>query len=182
MIAQKNTVDGIELYVFPAEYDCWNTINDKSPEQKMNYFTEDVGMNANYFIMFNEFPFWMNSKEYKLPTNIRGELYLFQHKQLLNRYSMERTTNGLGEVDYINLNQPITSGYYPMMHHYNGMPFPQRPANSKIPKEAFKDVQVINICFFIKYQMRINTERYKKICLKGYLKYKISLRDRCFDL
>lgn len=118
-------------------------VRDEVPEQhKLSYFTEDVGLNAYYSAINHEFPVFMNSEKYNLPKGIRGEAYLYVFKQTLVRYYMERLSNGMGEVSYVDLNRPIATGYYPTMHHQNGLPFPQRPVNSEIPLREHMNVQV----------------------------------------
>lgn len=118
-------------------------VRDNVPEQqKLSYYTEDIGLNNYYFLTSHEFPYWMNSVKYNMPQNVRGELYLFTHKQLLVRYYLERLSNDMGEIDYVDMNKLVTTGYYPTMHYRNGLPFPQRPIDSEIPLHLHKDVQV----------------------------------------
>lgn len=142
-IGMKKTAGGVDYYYIPSNYTDWHMIDDEVPEQeKLSYFLEDIGLSAFYFAMNHDFPVWMNSVQYKMPQHIRGELYMFIHKQLLIRYYLERLSNDMGEIPYVDMNKPIVPGYYPMMHHHNGLPFPQRPVDSEVPLHAHKYVQV----------------------------------------
>lgn len=139
----KKTVGGVDTYYIPANYSGWYMVRDEVPEQqKLSYFTEDVGLNAYYSVMNHDSPLWMNGEQYNLLKEIRGEMYLYLHREILIRYNLERLSNGIDKVSYVDLNKPIASGYYPTMHQHNGLPFPQRPANSEIPLREHKNVQV----------------------------------------
>lgn len=140
----KKTVGGVDYYYIPSNYTGWHMVGDEVAEQeKLSYFTEDIGLNAFYFILNHDFPLWMKSVQYNMPQHIRGELYMFSHKQLLNRYYLERLSNDMGEIMYVDVNKPVVPGYYPMMHHHNGLPFPQRPADFVVPLHAHRYVQAI---------------------------------------
>lgn len=138
----KKTVGGVNYYMIHSNYSGWYLVRNNLPEQKLSYFTEDVGLGQFYFMINHDFPYWMNSVQYKLPTNVRGEMYLFLHKQLLVRYYLERLSNDMGEIDYVDFHQPIVTGYYPTMHHHNGLPFPQRKTDATVPLYMHKYVQV----------------------------------------
>lgn len=97
-----------------------------NPEQKVSYFTEDIGLNAWYYYFQADFPYWMGGKEFNLYKDRRGELYLFHHQQLLARYYLERLSNDLGTIPEFTWHAPIKTGYYPDMYYYNGVPFPAR--------------------------------------------------------
>ncbi|XP_071571881.1 hexamerin 70b [Temnothorax nylanderi] len=140
----KKTVGGVDYYYIPSNYTTWYMGGDEvSEQQKLSYFIEDIGLNAFYFVTNHDFPVWMNSVRYNMPQHIRGELYIFSHKQVLNRYYLERLSNDMGEISYVDVNKPVVPGYYPTMHHHNGLPFPQRPVGSEVPLHAHKHVQAI---------------------------------------
>lgn len=82
----KKTVGGVDYFVIPANYSGWYLTRDDVPEQKLSYFTEDVGLNSFYFLMNHNYPSFMSSKTYNLLGSARGEYYFFTHKQLLTRY------------------------------------------------------------------------------------------------
>lgn len=84
----------------------------------------------------------MNSIEYNLTSYRRGERYFNDHKQLLARYNLERLSNGLGDMEDINWNGKILTGFYPDMSDYNGVPFPKRPDNAGVPLHKYKSAQV----------------------------------------
>lgn len=95
-------------------------------EQKLSYYTEDIGLNTYYYYFHAIFPFWMQGDEYGFLKERRGEVYFYFHQQLLARYYLERLTNGLGEIPEFSWRWPIKTGYYPNMLYRTGTPFPQR--------------------------------------------------------
>ncbi|XP_014471274.1 PREDICTED: hexamerin-like isoform X2 [Dinoponera quadriceps] len=144
----KKTISGVDTYYIPANYSGWYVVRDETPEQqKLSYYIEDVGLNAYFYLSYHDFPWWMNSVEYHMPEHIRGESFIYNFKQMLTRYYLERLSNDIGEIDYVDVTRPIVTGYYPTMHSHNGVPFIQRPVNSKIPLhnhhyvEALQDFQ-----------------------------------------
>lgn len=131
--------------IIHSNYSGWYISHEDADEQ-LNYFTEDIGLNVNYFYFVHDYPFWMSSHEYNLQKVVRGESYYYGHKQILARYYMERLSNDLGEIELINWNEPIFTGYYPTLNHPNGLPFPTRESYSKIPYykyDELHDVQEI---------------------------------------
>ncbi|KAG5332240.1 HEXA protein, partial [Acromyrmex heyeri] len=140
----KKTIGNADYYYIPSNYTSWHTFGNEMPEQqKLSYFLEDVGLNTFYFAMNHNFPIWMNSTQCNMPQHIRGESYIFNHKQILNRYYLERLSNDMGEITYIDLNKPIVPGYYPTMQYHNGLSFPQRHVGSQVPLHAHKYLQAI---------------------------------------
>ncbi|XP_018058979.1 PREDICTED: hexamerin-like [Atta colombica] len=140
----KKTFGNADYYYIPSNYTSWHTFGNEMPEQqKLSYFLEDIGLNTFYFAMNHNFPIWMNSIYYNMPQHIRGELHIFNHKQMLNRYYLERLSNDMGEIAYVDLNKPIVPGYYPTMQHHNGLSFPQRHVGFEVPLHAHKYIQVI---------------------------------------
>lgn len=125
-----------------ANYTGWYINQEHDMEWKLNHFTEDIGMNTFYAYITAIFPGWMESEKYKLMKDVRGESYYFLHKQILARYYMERLSHDLGQVEYIDWDKPIVTGYYPSMVHPTGLPFPRRPSWSDVPLNKYKNVEV----------------------------------------
>ncbi|XP_011305212.1 arylphorin subunit alpha [Fopius arisanus] len=125
-------------YVIFGNYSGWYLHRDYDPETKLQYFTEDIGLNAFYFFFRQDNPWWLGSDEFGLAKSYRGEEYLYSHVQLLNRYNLERLANGLERVENFLWDGQFYPGYYPTMIYHNGLPYPQRPANSKIPEYKYK--------------------------------------------
>ncbi|KAG5670798.1 hypothetical protein PVAND_001037 [Polypedilum vanderplanki] len=117
-------VEGMYTTVIPANYTGWYMHTNK--EQKVSYFTEDIGLNEWYYYFQQEFPYWLGGKEFELYKDRRGELYLFHHQQLLARYYLECLSNDLGKIPELTLDRPVKTGYYPDLYYYNGIPFPAR--------------------------------------------------------
>lgn len=113
--------------VIPSNYTGWYMHT--NVEQKVSYFTEDIGLNAWYYYLQADFPYWLGGKEFGLYKDRRGELYLFHHQQLLARYYLERLSNDMGRIPEISLEKPIKTGYFPNMYYYNGVQFPARDNN-----------------------------------------------------
>lgn len=107
-------------------------------EYKLSYFTEDVDLNEFYFHFVNNYPFWLKSGD----SSVRGEIYYYVHKILLSKYKLERLSLGLGEIEDIDWDQPIVTGFYPSMTHPNGLLFPSRPANTHVPVFKYKFLEV----------------------------------------
>ncbi len=72
---------------------------------------------------------WLGGNEFGLNKDRRGEWYLYQIRQLLARYYLERLSNGLGEIPEINLWGEIDTGYWSSLMFYNGVNFPTRTNN-----------------------------------------------------
>ncbi|KAK1123772.1 hypothetical protein K0M31_008467 [Melipona bicolor] len=138
----KKTVGGVEYYVLPTNYSGWYTIRHSQPEQRLNYLTEDVGFNTFYFMINHDHPPFMPASMLHTPQT-RGEYYFFIHKQLLNRYNLERLSHNMGEISYVSVNRPIMTGYYPTMHFRNGVSFSQRKIGTVVPIHMQKHVQMI---------------------------------------
>ncbi|XP_011305291.1 uncharacterized protein [Fopius arisanus] len=124
--------DGTDL-VIHANYSGWYIVHDDADE-KLTYFTEDVGINDWYFHAVHDYPSWISSDNCSLTKEIRGEVYYTVHRQLLARYYMERLSNNLGEIETIDWHSPIVTGYYPTINLPNGLPFVQRPSWTHIPQ------------------------------------------------
>jgi hypothetical protein len=136
----KKFVD-YDTYIIPANYSGWYVSREYDVEQKLNYFTEDIGLNAYYFYFRHDFPFWLKSEEFGL-QKYRGEEYLYGHKQLLARYYLERLSNDIGKIEDYDWNNEFYTGYYPTMIYHNGLPLPQRPYWNKFPYYKYKYMKV----------------------------------------
>lgn len=96
-------------------------------EQRLTYFTDDVGLNSHYYHYHVFNPFWMNKEHRKMDSTRRGEFFLFYHQQLLARYYMERLSNGLGEIPNFYWNLPIDTGFVSTLRLPNGINIANRP-------------------------------------------------------
>lgn len=112
-----------DSYVFYANYSSFLTY--PNVEQKLAYFTEDIGLNAYYYYFHSHLPFWWSSEKFGEFKEQRGEIYFYFYVQLLARYNLERISNGLGEIPEFSWYLPFKTGYYP--HLSTGyLPFAQR--------------------------------------------------------
>ncbi|CAK9799975.1 Allergen Cr-PI [Anthophora quadrimaculata] len=139
----KKAAGGVDYYVIPTNYTGWYMTRPDDLEQRLTYFTEDVGMNSFYFLINHHVPPFMRTTTPTLQSQTRGEYYFFTHRQLLARYYLERLSNDLGEVNYVSLDKPIPTGYQPTMHFRNGLPFPQRETGAVVPLRMLKYVLMI---------------------------------------
>lgn len=121
-----------DTYIIPANYSGWYMSHEYDVEHKLNYFTEDIGLNAYYFYFRMNNPFWLKSKEFGL-QKWRGYEFLYGHKLLMTRYYLERLSNDLGRIEDFDWHTEFHTGYYPTMTYHNGLPLPQRPYLSKFP-------------------------------------------------
>lgn len=130
-----------KTYILQANYSGWYMNREYYLENKLNYFMEDIGLNAYYFFFRQSFPFWMSSSEFGF-QDYRGAEYLYGHQQLMNRYYLERLTNELPNLEDFDWEKPFYAGYYPTMTYQNGLPFPQRPEWSNFPSYKYKYITV----------------------------------------
>lgn len=111
-------------YTFPMNYT--NYYVDTNPDSKISYFTEDIGLNAYYYYWNMDYYSFLGGDKFGLNKDRRGEFYIYQIRQLLSRYYLERLSNGLGEISEINYWQPIETGFYSSLSFFNGVNFPSR--------------------------------------------------------
>ncbi|XP_043262180.1 arylphorin subunit alpha-like [Colletes gigas] len=136
-------VENAETYMIYANY-TGAYMPRVNGEYKLDYFMEDVGLNAFYYYFRQVFPFWLSSKQSGIPPEIRGQFYYFVHKQLLARYNLERLSNDLGEIKDFDWYKPIHPGYYSTLTYSNGISIPQRNRYSSIPYYKYKHLKEIN--------------------------------------
>lgn len=121
-------------YIVYANYSGWSTFENE--EQKLSYFTEDIGLNTYYYYFHTVFPSWMNGIGFGLQKERRGELYFYVYKQLLARYYLERLSNGLGEIPAFSWREPFKTSYTPNMVYHNLYPFVHRNNDYKLQTPA----------------------------------------------
>jgi hypothetical protein len=68
----------------------------------------------------------LGGEEFGLNKDRRGEFFIYQTRQLLARYYLERLSNGLGEIPELNYWEPLQYGYQSSLTFYNGVNFPTR--------------------------------------------------------
>lgn len=126
--------NGLKEVIIPMNYTGWYLHMNK--DQKVTYFTEDVGLNSFYYNWNLDYPYWMEGKPYGIDKDRRGELYIILHHQLTARYYLERLSNDLGHIPAFNWRQPIKAGYYPSLMYVNGKQFKTRPNNYNLYTEG----------------------------------------------
>ncbi|KAG4073931.1 hypothetical protein HA402_014136 [Bradysia odoriphaga] len=115
-----------------------------NPEQKLSYFTEDIGLNNYNYKQHVANPFWMGSEKYNVPKDRRGELYIYLHQQLLARYNLERLSNDIGEIPEFSWYEPIATGHHTTLRSYNGNFFPPRENHYSVYEErSYYDVEEV---------------------------------------
>ncbi|CAK9799971.1 Arylphorin subunit alpha [Anthophora quadrimaculata] len=137
-------MSNIETYMVSANYSgSYMPYND--PEYKLDYFMEDIGLNAYYYNMRQIFPFWLSSSgKYNIPKELRGQFYYFFHQQLMARFFLERMSNDLDQLEDFDWTKPIYPGYYSTLIYPNGVPLPQRHRYSSIPYYKYKHLKQVN--------------------------------------
>ncbi|XP_075210449.1 hexamerin-like [Lycorma delicatula] len=137
----------------------------ENPENRVSYFTEDVGINAyhagfhvqnpaffgannnnNYFdSIFNNFNnnynqnYNNNNYYYNYKVAKRGEAFYYAHQQFYARYVLERLSNNLPIPQPINFNDKIEPGYNPNLQYANGQAVPARPPNTYFQQQQKND-------------------------------------------
>lgn len=153
-------VDGHKEVIIPMNYTGWYM--HMNPEQKVSYYTEDVGLNSVNYNFHLDYPHWLEGKPYGLDKDRRGELYIIFHHQMTARYYLERLSNDLGHIPAFNWREPIKSGYHPSLMAVNGKQFPTRPNFYNLYTEGnHKFVQ----------EAEDRERRIRDIVDKGYFKY-----------
>uniref|UniRef100_A0A336KX33 CSON001608 protein n=1 Tax=Culicoides sonorensis TaxID=179676 RepID=A0A336KX33_CULSO len=99
---------------------------DKFQEQRVSYFTEDIGLNSFYYYFYMKYPVHLGGKDIISEKEPVGELWLWMHQQLLARYYLERTSNDLGSIPDFLWIKGIKNGYWPMLRYKNGVEFAYR--------------------------------------------------------
>jgi hypothetical protein len=90
-----------KTYVFPANYTVY------TPENGLKYFREDPGLNTFYTYFYYNYATFFNGTEYGVEYDRRGELIYNLYQQLLARYSIERLSNDLPDVEPYYHNNPF---------------------------------------------------------------------------
>ena len=153
-------VNGYQEVIIPVNYTGWYM--HMNEDQKVSYFTEDVGLN-NFYYNFNfEYPHWMEGKPYGLDKDRRGEMYLTMHHEIYARYYLERLSNDLGHVPKFNWREPFESGYLPHLMYWNGKAVASRSNHYSLYQQGnHKFVQ----------EAEDRERRIRDIIDKGYIKY-----------
>ncbi|XP_069705748.1 hexamerin-like [Periplaneta americana] len=110
-----------KTYVFPANYTVYN------PEQLLNYYREDVGLNTYYAYYFYNYPTFLNETEYGLNFARRGEQFYYTRQQIYARYYLERLSWDLPDVEPYYYDRPFQTAYNPNLRYPNGQEVPVRP-------------------------------------------------------
>nr|AUO15568.1 hexamerin-like protein 2 [Gryllotalpa sp. XZ-2017] len=119
----------------------------QNPNQLLQYFTDDVGLNAYYTYLNYEYPFWYNAQKYgDTPAPRRGEVFVYTLQQLAARYNLERLSNGLPEVEPVttNIHTDDLEGYAPHLRYYNGLPVPARPEGLEVSDIDLFDIEAVH--------------------------------------
>jgi hypothetical protein len=124
-----------QVYTIYANYSGYYLNLNK--EQSLSYYLEDVGLNSFYYYCNIYYPFWMDGDEFKLKNDRRGEQYYYLYQQLLARYYLERLSNGLGEIEFFNYEEPFKYGYYSSLRYPNGLSFPNRPNYARLTETFY---------------------------------------------
>ncbi|XP_066598558.1 arylphorin subunit alpha-like [Prorops nasuta] len=143
-------IDNTDSYMIYANYTGHYVQPYYDEEYKLDYYMEDVSLNAYYYYFRTVFPFYLNSKEYNIPKEFRGDFYYYFHQQLMARYYLERFSNDLGEIEYLDWYKPLYPGYYSTLMYGNGIVMPQRERYSNIPYYKYKYLKDIE-----SYEFRI---------------------------
>lgn len=136
-------------YIFYANYS--DALTYPNQEERISYFTEDIGWNAFYYYFHTTVPFWWNTSRYGPLKERRGEIYFYFYQKVLSRYYMERLSNGLGEIPSFSWYAPLRVGYFPKVASWY-YPFAQRNnyynLHSEKNYEAIRFLDIFEKTFF----------------------------------
>lgn len=105
------------------------TANDTNPENLVSYFREDIGVNSHHWHWHLIYP----TTATKDQRDRKGELFYYMHHDMLARYEAERLCNGLQRTKRLDINEPVTEGYFPKLYNSNaGVIWGARQENSKL--------------------------------------------------
>lgn len=124
------TTDDYTGYTIVANYTGTN-IN-VHPEESLSYFTEDIAINSLYLEWHFRYPFWMDSQEFHLDKDHRGQIFYTVHQMLLARYHSERLSYHLPSVPRLTASMKLEPGFYPNLDYPNGIHFPSRPDHTPL--------------------------------------------------
>lgn len=186
MAAKFGVLKENEDYVFYSNYS--DALTYPNNEQRLAYFTEDIGLNAYYYYFHTTLPFWWNGNKWGPFKERRGEIILHYYQQLLARYYLERLSNGLGEIPSFSWYSPIKVGYYPFLSSWR-YPFAQRSNNYLIHSEKnYEEVRFLDIyekTFFQYLQnghfkaVSIDLHMYNYVFLLFFFCYNIKIAFLC---
>ncbi|XP_065086313.1 hexamerin-1.1-like [Ochlerotatus camptorhynchus] len=128
-------------------------------EDKLSYFTEDIGLNSYYYYFMMDYPFFLGESKFNLFKDRRGELYMYMYQQLIARYYLERQANFMGPIEEFSWDQPIKTGYSPKLTYWNGMPFYGRNDYYSLPKDQYYKIDLLK-----DYEARI-----RQVIDQGYM-------------
>lgn len=137
-------VEGVYSFIIQANQSGSEVFT--NDEQRLAYFTEDVGLNAFYYYFHMDYPFWLGGDEMHLLPDRRGELFLYTHQQMVARYFLERLSNDMGYINDFTWWTPIKTGYYPNLRSYSGQSFATRENGHIVYEEKnYFDVDAVSI-------------------------------------
>ncbi|KAI5630887.1 hemocyanin, copper containing domain-containing protein [Phthorimaea operculella] len=147
-----------DVYIIDENiYDKRVYLND---EDKLRYFTEDIGLNTYYYYFHVDYPFWMRDDVFDKLRSRRFELTTYIYQQLLARYYLERLSNGMGEIKTLSFHKTLRKGYWPWMMLHNGVELTKRTNNYVLIRDDNIDV----LRLVDDYEMII-----KEAIVKGYI-------------
>ena len=142
-LKRGGSMDSIESYYIYSNYTEFCVNPTYEYEYKLNYFMEDVDLNAFYYYFRMAYPFWIDLKDYNLPKNFRGDFYYFFHKQLMSRYYLERFSNDLGEIENFSYDKMDLPGFYSELSYFNGVALPKRDWWNVVPYYKYRYLEYL---------------------------------------
>ncbi|XP_067015035.2 phenoloxidase 2 [Anabrus simplex] len=107
-----NILEGGER--IPIEIPRDYTATDVEIEHRVAYFREDMGINLHHWTWHLVYPF--GGPLSIVNKDRRGELWYYQHQQIIARYDFERLCNRLGRVKpFNNFRDVLEEGYFPKL-------------------------------------------------------------------
>lgn len=123
-------------YIIDANYTNDDTNDDESA---LAYFREDIGLNSYYFLQKLKKCPWI--QENSDINNRHGEFLYHMMQQLAARYSLEKYSHGLSDIDNISWDSFVVPAYDPMLTYSTGDNFGYRITPLDVSDNA--DVQLL---------------------------------------
>lgn len=140
-------------------------------EQKLSYFTEDVGISSFYYYYHIFYPFWLGGQDFDYQYERRGETFYYVYQQFLARYYLERLSNGRGEIPFFNYEVPVAKGFCPSLRYPNGLEFPSRPNHANLYEYFYNYGQKYSNRYAYSYTFAQDYERRIRDAIdKGYVR------------
>ncbi|KAG5889583.1 hypothetical protein JTB14_010215 [Gonioctena quinquepunctata] len=129
--AQHDRNESTNGFIIDSNYSNQHS-NLDDEQTTLAYYLRDIGVNAFFFNLHINFPFWMNSSEFGWNNIPRGNFYYFFYLNIWARYNLERLSYGYDDIEYFDWDLPVETPYDSDLVYPEGIQFPNRPKFAKL--------------------------------------------------